>query len=112
MTDVTDSAQKRANELGVDLAQVEGSGQDGRILVSDVEAYSGTATGTSAESKEGQSEGSAIVNAVLNKDTQLGGYAFSDGFSVVPGTHYQFSEDEFKQYSKAKYNGVQVLKKA
>lgn len=109
MTDVTDSAQKRANELGVDLAQVEGTGQDGRILVSDVEASSGS--GTSSESKEGQSEGSAVVNAQLNKDTQLGGYAFADGFSVLPGSRYQLSEEEFKQYSKAKYNGVQVLKK-
>lgn len=37
MSDVTPKAQELADEKGVDLSQVEGSGKDGRILVEDVE---------------------------------------------------------------------------
>ena len=36
--DATDSAVALAAELGVDLADVEGSGKDGRITKADVEA--------------------------------------------------------------------------
>lgn len=35
----TDAAQAKADELGVDISEVEGTGQDGRVLVSDVEAH-------------------------------------------------------------------------
>jgi pyruvate/2-oxoglutarate dehydrogenase complex dihydrolipoamide acyltransferase (E2) component len=38
--DATESARKKAEELGVDLAQVEGTGAGGRVLVKDVEAAS------------------------------------------------------------------------
>lgn len=37
MSDVTPKAQELADEKGVDLSEVEGSGKDGRILVEDVE---------------------------------------------------------------------------
>jgi len=36
--EVTEAAQRQAEELGVDLSSVEGSGSGGRILVKDVEA--------------------------------------------------------------------------
>ena len=36
--DATAAAESLAAEEGVDLSSVEGSGQDGRVLVSDVEA--------------------------------------------------------------------------
>lgn len=36
--DATPAAERRADELGVDLNEVEGSGDGGKILVSDVEA--------------------------------------------------------------------------
>lgn len=35
--DATPEAMERARELGVTLAKIEGTGQDGRVLVSDVE---------------------------------------------------------------------------
>ena len=35
--DVTEPAERRAEELDVDLSEAEGSGSEGRILVSDVE---------------------------------------------------------------------------
>ena len=34
--DATEAAKKKAQELGVDLSQVEGSGSEGRITVKDV----------------------------------------------------------------------------
>lgn len=36
--EATKAAQAKADELGVDLANVQGSGKDGRVTVSDVEA--------------------------------------------------------------------------
>jgi pyruvate/2-oxoglutarate dehydrogenase complex dihydrolipoamide acyltransferase (E2) component len=36
--EITEAAQRRARELGVDLSNVEGTGSGGRILVKDVEA--------------------------------------------------------------------------
>lgn len=36
--DATDAAKEKAEELGVDLATVDGTGKDGRVTVNDVEA--------------------------------------------------------------------------
>jgi pyruvate/2-oxoglutarate dehydrogenase complex dihydrolipoamide acyltransferase (E2) component len=38
---VTEAAQQKANELGVDTSQVAGSGQGGRVTVADVENQAG-----------------------------------------------------------------------
>lgn len=40
--DVTDAALQLAAELRIDLDEVEGSGQDGRITIRDVRAYATT----------------------------------------------------------------------
>jgi pyruvate/2-oxoglutarate dehydrogenase complex dihydrolipoamide acyltransferase (E2) component len=37
--DATDAARKLAEKNGVDLADVEGTGSGGRVILSDVEAY-------------------------------------------------------------------------
>ena len=39
--EVTEAAERRADELGVDLEEVEGTGSGGRILVRDVEEAAG-----------------------------------------------------------------------
>lgn len=39
-TDATDAAEAKAKELSVDIASVKGTGKDGRVTVSDVEAAS------------------------------------------------------------------------
>lgn len=39
---VTEAAQRRAEELGIDLSDVEGTGSEGRVLVKDVEAAEAT----------------------------------------------------------------------
>jgi len=36
--EATDAAEKLAKELGVDLSEIEGTGADGRVIVSDVQA--------------------------------------------------------------------------
>jgi pyruvate/2-oxoglutarate dehydrogenase complex dihydrolipoamide acyltransferase (E2) component len=38
-TDATEAAQRKADELGVTLADVRGTGADGRVTVSDVEKH-------------------------------------------------------------------------
>jgi large subunit ribosomal protein L20 len=44
----TEAAERRANELDVDLAEVEGSGSEGRVLVEDVEEAGGEINATDA----------------------------------------------------------------
>ena len=36
--EITEAAQRRANELGVDPSRIKGTGSGGRVLVKDVEA--------------------------------------------------------------------------
>ena len=45
----TDAAQNRANELGVNIAEVQGTGQNGRVTVNDVEAH---AANTQAQAQQ------------------------------------------------------------
>src|SRR3712207_830107 len=51
--DATDAARREARELGVDLAKIEGTGTDGRIIVSDV-VEAAEAMGDGAAGKVGQ----------------------------------------------------------
>jgi large subunit ribosomal protein L20 len=44
----TEAAERKANELDVDLVEVEGSGSEGRVLVEDVEEASGEIHATDA----------------------------------------------------------------
>ncbi|HLL56734.1 MAG TPA: 50S ribosomal protein L20 [Rubrobacteraceae bacterium] len=46
--EATKAAERRANELDVDLAEVEGSGSEGRVLVEDVEEAGGEISATDA----------------------------------------------------------------
>ena len=46
--EATKAAERRANELDVDLAEVEGSGSGGRVLVEDVEEAGGEINATDA----------------------------------------------------------------
>ena len=46
--EATEAAERKANELDVDLAQVEGSGSEGRVLVEDVEESGGEIFATDA----------------------------------------------------------------
>lgn len=44
--DATDAAALKADELGVDLTTVKGTGKDGRVTVTDVEAAAETSDAT------------------------------------------------------------------
>jgi len=55
--DATDAARRQAQELGMDLTEIEGTGTDGRIIVSDVvEAAETMEDGTSGEEEPKASE--------------------------------------------------------
>lgn len=47
--DVTDAAKAKAEELGIDLSQVKGTGKEGRIIAPDVEAAAEAATEPKSE---------------------------------------------------------------
>lgn len=102
MVDATDSAKVRAEELGVNLDDVQGSGQDGRILVSDVEA---AASGIDASEAEEQ------FMVRLNPATGLGGYAFDADFAVLADERYRLTREQYEKYSD-KHNGLRVIVKA
>ena len=53
--DATDAARRQAKELGVDLTQIEGTGTDGRIIVSDVTE--------AAEAMQNEEDGGAAEQA-------------------------------------------------
>ncbi len=52
--DATEGARERAEELGVDLHEVEGTGRDGRITKSDVETHAQTHAGEAGEPEGGE----------------------------------------------------------
>lgn len=104
MADATETAKARAEELGIDLEEVEGTGQDGRVTAPDVEAF--------VKAQEAPRPPAPLVRATLNPATQLGGYGFEDGYTIHQGEIKSLSEDEFEKYAKVKHRGKQVLVKA
>ena len=60
--DATDAARRQARELGVDLTKIEGTGADGRIIVSDV-----------IEAAEAMGDGAAGEEAVQQLQEAAGG---------------------------------------
>jgi pyruvate/2-oxoglutarate dehydrogenase complex dihydrolipoamide acyltransferase (E2) component len=60
--DATDAARRQARELGVDLTKIEGTGADGRIIVSDV-----------VEAAEAMGDGAAGEEAVQQLQDAAGG---------------------------------------
>ena len=60
--DATDAARRQARELGVDLTKIEGTGSDGRIIVSDV-----------MEAAEAMGDGAAGDEAVQQVQDAAGG---------------------------------------
>ena len=58
--EATDAARRQARELGVDLTKIEGTGTDGRIIVSDVvEAAEAMGDGAGEEASEVSEDGAA-----------------------------------------------------
>src|SRR5215210_1374929 len=55
--EATEAAERKADELDVDLAEVEGSGSDGRVLVEDVEEAGGEISATDAAQRKAEELG-------------------------------------------------------
>lgn len=72
----TDGAKKLAAELGVDLNEVEGSGEKGRVEKPDVQNYYdeevGSGEGAGAETEGGETSPN-VDNDTLNDEAELGG---------------------------------------
>lgn len=111
MKDATDTARTRARELSVDIEEVEGTGQDGRVTVPDVEASASSEVhGIEDAPPEEVSTPPEVV--VLNPDTGLGGYAFDAEFEVMPGYRYTVSFEKYEEYRREKHNGLAIIVKA
>jgi pyruvate/2-oxoglutarate dehydrogenase complex dihydrolipoamide acyltransferase (E2) component len=94
----TEAAQKKAEEAGVDVAKVEGTGADGAVTVRDVEE----------KAAEPEKRFRVKLNPALGQSLDLvevGGRIFRGGEAV--------SEREFEALKEAKdpYSGVQLLLK-
>ena len=75
--DATDAARREAKERGVDLTQVEGTGSDGRIIVSDVveaaeamEAEDGTAGQAAQQAQDAAGQVASQLQDVTGQATQ------------------------------------------
>ncbi|MCA1716540.1 MAG: E3 binding domain-containing protein [Actinobacteria bacterium] len=52
--EATEAAERKADELDVDLADVEGSGSEGRVLVEDVQEEGGEINATDAARRKAE----------------------------------------------------------
>ena len=76
--EATEAAERKAEELDVDLERVEGSGAEGRILVEDVEDAAGEVKATEAAERKAEEldvdlhkvEGSGVHDRVLVEDVE------------------------------------------
>jgi pyruvate/2-oxoglutarate dehydrogenase complex dihydrolipoamide acyltransferase (E2) component len=98
--DASDAARREAEELGVDLSQVEGSGSGGRIIVSDVVEASKDAARREAEELGvdiSQVEGSGPGGLVTVKDVTSLGEESEDQATGQAGQAAQGAQDAARQ---------------
>ncbi len=125
MTDASESAKTRAEELGVDIEEVEGTGASGNVKVSDVEAFAETRDSRQSDEPEGEPLGAPEppagepVPVTLNPALGIGGYDFGvDAFPVDPKSSIRAGEikvmpkEDYDRHSKVKLNGHAVIIKA
>lgn len=99
MPEATDSAKTRADSLGVNLDEVEGSGSEGRITVADVEAAASSSPEADAPASEPPRDPVAVQ---LNPATGLGAYAFEDGFQIFDRQTKIVDADKYDVYKSEK----------
>ena len=80
--DATDAARRQARELGVDLTKIEGTGTDGRIIVSDV-VEAAEAMGDGAGEEESEVSGDGAAGQVAGQAQQAVGQATDQAGQVA-----------------------------
>lgn len=105
-SEATEAAQRKAEELGVDLAQVQGTGVEGRVTVQDVEkASENPDSGQEPKESPGrqyQPSGTGHFKVKLNPRLPKGSDAW-----IVNGRKFKggekVTEDEWEELSTARY---------
>ena len=116
----TEAAERKAQELGVDLAGVTGTGADGQVKVEDVEraakSVEGSVEGADVEGSAGDSEGERYFEARLNPDLgdqtsiRIGEKTYSNGTRMSESEY-----EELKAYKSSPTvehpNGLAYIKR-
>lgn len=95
----TNAAQKKAAELSVDLDEVQGTGQEGAILVSDVERAAAEGKGANAHlvtTAPAFGPGEYVVVTGYDDDGEEERHVFSSGLHtpVGDGVYEQLAKDD------------------
>ncbi|MDQ5819531.1 MAG: E3 binding domain-containing protein, partial [Actinomycetota bacterium] len=74
--EATDAARRQAKELGIDLTQIEGTGADGRIIVSDVvEAAEAMEDGANGQAEQVAEQAQDAAGQATDQAGQVAGQA-------------------------------------
>jgi pyruvate/2-oxoglutarate dehydrogenase complex dihydrolipoamide acyltransferase (E2) component len=96
----TPFVRKRARDLGIDLAQVPGTGPDGRITEADLEAFhTALASRKTAASQADESEGAVRATPFVRKRAGAG-YRPWRGNRLGP--HGRISEEDLTAFAQAR----------
>ncbi len=93
MVDASEAAKTRADELDVNIEEVEGTGSGGNVKVSDVEAFA-------EDPGEAQALPEELVEVILNPETGLRAYGFDAEFSPVDKQSYLLTQGQYEEYGK------------
>lgn len=96
----TEPAQKLADEKGIDLSGVGGSGSGGQITKADVEAL--VAAQDQAQQSVPDEPPKEPVPVYLNPATLLGGYDSGDGLELKAGERKVLSHEDYQRYKNRK----------
>src|SRR5215208_2628855 len=94
--EATDAARREARERGVDLTQIEGTGSDGRIIVSDVvevaeamEEAEGAASQAAQEAQDAAGQAAGQAQQVAGQATDQAGQVASQAQDAASGAAQQ-----------------------
>jgi pyruvate/2-oxoglutarate dehydrogenase complex dihydrolipoamide acyltransferase (E2) component len=93
---ISQEAQAKAAELGVDLNQVQGTGNEGEIVVPDVERAAGQAQG---QGTQGQQQGQG-TQVTLAPDFGAGEYVAANGERYISGVNKPVTNEELNNLER------------
>jgi pyruvate/2-oxoglutarate dehydrogenase complex dihydrolipoamide acyltransferase (E2) component len=98
---INEEARTRAAALGVDLNQVQGTGNEGEIVVSDVERAAEVPQGTPQGGAEPASGGAGRGTQVtLDPSFGVGEYVGPNGERYISGVHTPVSDEELNNLER------------